>query len=104
MSAEENKALARRFLEEAFVRGDFAAILASDYHDHNAPAGTPPGPEGIKQITDPYRAAFPDLRFEIADSLAEGDKVAVRYTFVGTQTGALMGLPPSGKRVAMPGI
>jgi predicted ester cyclase len=36
--------------------------------------------------------------------IAEGDKVVVRQTFRGTHTGGLMGIPPTGKRVAVPGI
>jgi steroid delta-isomerase-like uncharacterized protein len=104
VTPDENKALARRFLVEAFPRGEFEEVLAPDYRDHSAPPGTGVGSEAIKQLTEPYRLAFPDLHFEIEDQVAEGDKVVTRYTFVGTHTGPLMGLPPTGKRVRMPGI
>jgi steroid delta-isomerase-like uncharacterized protein len=104
VSTEENKAIARRFFEDAFIQGNFEGLLAPDYRDHSAPPGTGSGPEGIRQLTEPYRSAFPDLRFTIDDQLAEGDKVVTRYTFIGTQTGPLMGIPPRGKQVRMAGI
>jgi predicted ester cyclase len=40
----------------------------------------------------------------IEDMIAEGDKVVVRYTFRGTQQGETQGIPPTGKRVTVPGI
>jgi predicted ester cyclase len=45
------------------------------------------------------RTAFPDLRFEIEDLIAEGDTVAGRLTMNGTHTGPLMGMPPTGRKV-----
>lgn len=104
MSQHPHKALARRFFEDAFKTGQFEGLLAPDYCDHNAPPGTPPGPAGIAQITEPYRRAFPDFHFAIDDQIAEGDRVVTRFTFTGTQTGELMGIPPTGKRVTMSGI
>jgi len=44
--------------------------------------------------------AFPDLRVEIHDQVAEGDKVVTRKTFHGTHRGDFMGIPPSGAGVA----
>jgi predicted ester cyclase len=44
--------------------------------------------------------AFPDMRAEIHDQVAEGDKVVTRKTFYGTQQGEFMGIPPTGKKVA----
>jgi steroid delta-isomerase-like uncharacterized protein len=46
------------------------------------------------------RAAFPDLRVEINDLIAEGDKVVARNTVTGTHRGEFMGIPPTGRRVA----
>ena len=46
------------------------------------------------------REAFPDARFEIEDLLADGDRVAVRYTMTGTHGGAFMGIAPSGRKVS----
>ncbi len=48
------------------------------------------------------RKAFPDLHMEIDDMIAEGDKMAVRYTYTGTFKGDFMGIPPTGKKFNMP--
>jgi steroid delta-isomerase-like uncharacterized protein len=107
VAGEDLKRVYRRFLDEAFNQGNLDAlddILSSDYVDHNAPPGLPPGPAGIKQIIGGFRSAFPDTRMTIKDQIAEGDRVATRYTFQGTHLGDLMGIPPSGKAASMTGI
>ena len=48
-----------------------------------------------------FRAAFPDLHGEIVEQMADGDGVATRKTFHGTHQGPLMGIPPTGKSVAI---
>jgi steroid delta-isomerase-like uncharacterized protein len=107
VAGNDLKDVYRRFLDEAFNQGNVDALdefLAPDYVDHNAPPGTPPGPGGVKQIISGFRAAFPDTHMTIEDQLAEGDRVATRYTFQGTHSGNLMGIPPSGKVATMSGI
>ena len=46
-----------------------------------------------------YRAAFPNLRFDVEDVLASGDRVVTRARATGTHQGELMGMPPTGKDV-----
>jgi len=107
MSLQHNKSITRQFFEEAYNRGNLALLdqlLAPNYVDQKAPPGTPSGPQGIAGIITMFRQAFPDLHFTIEDQIAEGDEVATRYTFRGTQQGALMGIPASGKSVAISGI
>ena len=102
MSAEENKAIVRRFVEEVQNRGDLAALdelCAPDFVNHSAPPGVPPTREGLEQLTALFRRAFPDGQMAIEEMLAEGDRVATRKTFRGTHQGDLMGLPPTGRRV-----
>ena len=102
MSAEENKAIVRRFVEEVQNRGDLAALdelCAPDFVNHSAPPGVPPTRDGLEQLTALFRRAFPDGRMGIEEMLAEGDRVATRKTFRGTHQGDLMGLPPTGRRV-----
>jgi ketosteroid isomerase-like protein len=64
VSAEEdNKALVRGFFEEAWVKGNMAAVdqfVAADYVEHPRPPTLPPGTEGLKQLIASYRMAFPD--------------------------------------------
>jgi steroid delta-isomerase-like uncharacterized protein len=108
MSVEENKAIARRSLEEVWNQGNLDIVeelFASDYvyHDPGNPAGWH-GQEGIRQAVSTYRAAYPDLHFAIEDMVAEGDKVVLRWTGTGTHKGTLMGIPPTGKHVTTPGM
>jgi steroid delta-isomerase-like uncharacterized protein len=108
MSTEENKALARRVIEQMFNEGNLDVadeLLALDYVDHDP---TLPedvhGPEGFKEYVGMYRSAFPDLHVQIEDQIAEGDRVATRWTGTGTHDGDLAGIAPTGKRVTVPGM
>ncbi len=107
MSAEENKALMRRFIEEMFNKKNLAAIdefIVPDQVDHSLPPGLPRTREGTKQAIGMILTAFPDLNYVVEDVIAEGDKVAIRYTTRGTQKGSFGGVPPTGKQVAVPGF
>ena len=109
MSAEENKAIARRIMNEAMNDGRLEVadeLIASDWVDHD-PANPPDfagGPDAFKQLATMYRAAFPDMEMTIEDMVAEGDRVVTRWTARGTHEGELMGVPPSGKQVTVTGI
>ncbi len=103
MSTEANKTIIRRRVEEIWNQGDLAIadeLIADDYLSN----GQTIGREGYKQFVAGVRAAFPDLRFTLDDLVAEGDRVAVRYTARGTHSGAFMGIPPTGKQVTFTGI
>jgi predicted ester cyclase len=108
MSAEENKALARRVLEEMFNKGNLDVadeLLAPNYVDHDpAMPEDIHGPEGFKQYVSGYRSAFSDLHLEFEDQIAEGDKVVTRWTGTGTHDGELSGIAPTGNRVTLPGM
>ncbi len=108
MSAEENKALARRVIEEMFNKGNLDVadeLLAPDYVDHDpAMPEDIRGPEGFKEYVSAFRSAFSDLHVEIEDQIAEGDLVATRWTGTGTHDGEFAGIPPTGNRVTLPGM
>lgn len=99
MSVEENKALIRRAFAAANA-GDIDASVAATAPDARL-NGQPFGREGDRERTRRLLAAFPDVHYELHDLIAEGDKVAVRYTMRGTQQGELLGIAPTGKAVAM---
>ena len=108
MSEEEtrNKMKERRFFEEIWSKGNFAVVddlVAPDYIDHNANTSTA-GPEGVREEVSLYRNAFPDLVFTIEDVIAEGDRVAVRWTNAGTNVGDFLGIPATGRSFSVPGI
>ncbi len=62
------------------------------------------GPELYRALADSTREIFPDMTFTIEDSFAAGDEVAVRWTMVGTQEGAMVGVEPTGERVTLRAI
>ncbi|MFN8483805.1 MAG: ester cyclase [Anaerolineae bacterium] len=107
MSLEENKELVRQLLEDDISQGNEVVaerIIAADFFDHTNPPGMQHGLEGHKAIVRLFRAAFPDQWWHIEDLIAEGDKVVARTTMRGTHTGDFFGIPPTGRRVELPGV
>jgi len=108
MSTEENKAVARRVLKELFNQGDLDLvdeIIAPDFVQHDpAMSEDLRGPEEFKGYISMYRSAFPDIHIEVEDQLAEGDRVATRWTSTGTHEGELMGIASTGNRVTVAGM
>lgn len=104
MSAEENKAIVRRFMEAYNNRqlDIFDELVAEDYIDH---VFEQRGREYLRQLFTMAFEAFPDWYEAIEDIIAEGDRVWVRVKATGTHTGEwnLFGaqLPPTGKKTTM---
>lgn len=89
--------VARRALEQVCARGDFEAargLYSPEFRDH-VNALEFQGLEGVRRSVGLYRALFPDLRIEVVDQVADGDRVASRWRMVGTHRG---------KRVELSGI
>jgi steroid delta-isomerase-like uncharacterized protein len=107
MLAEESKDIVRRFWG-VWEEGNIDLVdelLAPDYVNRTpATPDQPTGPEGVKGVVGMFRSAMPDLRVVIEDMIAEGDKVAVRYTLEGTHEGELFGVPPTGRRLSIKNI
>ena len=106
-STEANKVRVRSWYEEVFNKKKLAAIddfFAPNVIDHSLPSGAPGGIEGPRQNISMFLGAFPDLHLTLEDIIAEGDKVAVRFTATGTHQGDLMGIAPTGKHVTATGI
>ena len=106
MSAEENKALLRRFID-IWSTGNVATadeFISADLIDHSLPPGLPSGLAGFKLLVAGFRTAFPDLHVTIDDIVAQGGKAAGRVTFRGTHRGAFQGIPATGKTITMGAI
>ena len=105
MSAEQNKALARQLVEEVLNRGNMSRadeIIAPNFVEHEElPPEIPPGREAPKLMFTMLRSAFPDFKATIKQLIAEGDKVVLYMTWTGTQKGEFMGVPPTGKSIAI---
>lgn len=106
MSAEENKAIVRRY-QDAHNQNNLAAlneIVAADLISHNKIPGMPPGLEGGKTVHQILTAAFPDLHTDTEELIAEGDRVVQRFTVSGTDKGGFMGAPATGKSYKVAGM
>jgi steroid delta-isomerase-like uncharacterized protein len=108
MSTDENKALARRIIEEAWNQGNMDAVdelMAPDYAGHHSLVPKqPPSRELYKQFIVRTRAAFPDMHARIEDQIAEGDLVVTRWSVQGTHQGTFRGQSPTGKGMIVTGI
>ncbi len=106
MSAEENKAIIRRFFEEGPSKGNLSVageLLSPDFVIH-IPLPSSPGVKGINEVITTCRAAFEHLNVTVEDMIAEGNNVAARFTAHGIHKGNFMGLQATGKPITMTGI
>jgi len=106
MSTLENKAFAHRILEEIFSQGklsNFDELFAPDIVIHD-PDKELRGWEQVQEGITRLRTAFPDLHYTAEDTIAEGDKVVIRFTGRGTQRGEFRGVPPTGRSMTYTGI
>ena len=101
MSTETNKEIVRRYraIHNSNNLDGLDAIVASDLISHNSLPGLPAGLEGGKMAHHAFLESFPDAQTKTEDLIAEGDKVAERYLFTGTNAGPFMGAPATGRKV-----
>lgn len=106
MSAEENKAVARRAYELLDTRNieGLKSLVDPAFVDHNPYPGQGPGVDGALEVVGMFLKAFPDFGHRIEEQIAEGDKVMTRYVWWGTHWGEMAGIAPTGKRVEVAGI
>ncbi len=107
MSTEENKAAIRRYIDEAWNKGNVNIIdevMAPDYIRYMNEPGKSLNREGQKQRILGFRKAFPDLHLAIEDMVAEGDKVSFRMFMRGTHQGTIMGIDPTGREITLSAI
>jgi predicted ester cyclase len=100
MSTETNKSVIRNLLL-AFEKGDTQNVdkyFAPSWVNHDPSLPPMQGLEGAKQLIDLW-SAFSDRKVNIEDSVAEGDKVALRFSITGKHTGVMMGIAPTGKTI-----
>jgi steroid delta-isomerase-like uncharacterized protein len=105
MSAKEITALERRYYE-LVNKGELTAcfeLCATDLVMHSS-SGETRGLEEFKKNFEEEFKAFPDMHFTVHDIIAEGDKVAARWTLTGTHKGEFRGTPPTNKKVTLWGI
>jgi len=105
MGIEENKEVVREWFERSHS-GNISEIdkfISDSLVMHGSGTGRDNVvKEELKQGLENFYATFPDVKGEIEDMIAEGDKVMVRATITGTNTGNHPDRPPTGKRISMP--
>ena len=79
----------------------FGTLLAEDFIEREELPGLPPTKEGVIQYFRLIQAAFPDLRMEVKDVVAGGDKAVARLQMSGTHQGEFMGIPATGNAISM---
>jgi steroid delta-isomerase-like uncharacterized protein len=100
---DRNKQIIRTLYEDCINRGRLdllGALLAEDFL-------TPTGEKGasaFRSNIEGLRGGFPDIHFKVEDLIAEGDRVAVRWSWVGTHKGGFRGFAASDKQVTDTGI
>jgi steroid delta-isomerase-like uncharacterized protein len=108
--SEKNRELARLFREDLWNTGRLEIadeILARDCRiDARVPFRTDfvVGPEAVKQLLLLYRESFSEIRMEVQDMVAEGDRVVARWTGSGIHTGLLFLPAAKGRKVTITGI
>lgn len=110
MYREQNKATCRSFIQHVFNEGNLSSIrdfVSPDSLHHELDGVSVPAersPEWFADLIRLYHVAFPDLRVDIQNQIAENDRVVTLLRMQGTQKGPLLGIGVSGKSVDISGI
>ena len=96
MSVEGNKTLVRREQDELWNQTGNLDAAGELFAPEQA--------EAAKQEASDFRRGFPDVVSTIEDLIAEGDRVAARWSARATHQGEYVGVPPSGREVEFTGI
>jgi steroid delta-isomerase-like uncharacterized protein len=100
---ESNKEVVRKLYEEALNRGNLSLLQELIAPEFEGQQGVK-GPAGFQVTIEPLIKAFPDIHYTVKDLVGEDDRVAIRWTWQGTQTAAFRNVPATGKTVSNDGI
>lgn len=95
---DRNKATVRKLYEEILNTGKLEIlnkIISEEYTGVRGEKGAP----GFAETVNSIRIGFPDIKWTVEDLIADGNKVVIRWTWKGTNTGSFRGFPPSNKKV-----
>ena len=103
----KNKAGMMRFMDEVMNKHNPAMIdslCTDDFLEHYPDPGMAPTRDGLKKGMIDFFTAFPDLNIKTNYLVADSDLVVLHYTMTGTNTGPMMGMPPTNKKVTVDGV
>ncbi len=101
MSTEKNKKIILRLFGEGMLEQNFEIfneLIADTFMNHGVP-NPGKGPQGYKMFVKQFLKAFPDMKINIQQIIAEGDTVSTRGFIYGTHNGEFMGIPPTSKKI-----
>jgi predicted ester cyclase len=103
---DHERNLGKRWFEEVWNKGRREAIaemLAPEAVVHDGEIDTS-GAEGFYPFYDRLQATLSDIHVEVEDTIAEGDKLCVRWLCTGRHTGDGLGIAPTGVPIRVTGI
>ena len=103
----DNKTIIKMFVEEVINQGKLDRgddLVVADFVELDPLPGQQQGREGLKEVIGQMRAAFPDMHWVLEEMIAEGDKVASRFTWTGTHRGPFLGISATGRTVTVKGV
>jgi steroid delta-isomerase-like uncharacterized protein len=100
---DENKRKIETLFDNCFNQGDLGLLDQLVAPEYVGPQGSK-GPGGFRGIVVGLRTGFPDIHYTLEDMIAEGDRVAVRWHWTGTNKGPFRAFPPTGKTFTNPGV
>jgi steroid delta-isomerase-like uncharacterized protein len=101
---EDSKRLMQRFVEFINTASEkLAEELISPKAIFHVPGRPEPvtGPAGYLEIIGMMRGGFPDIQWTLEETITEGGNVAARFTMRGTHQWSFLGIPPTGKKIAV---
>ena len=101
-SSDDAKQIVRRNTEEVQSRGNFdlfEELFSDDFIDHTPQPNTTPDKDGVRNLYQTLRAAFPDFHADIHWQSVDGDLVTTYKTYHGTHEGAFLGVAPTGRLI-----
>jgi steroid delta-isomerase-like uncharacterized protein len=106
--AHDIRELSRRWFEEVWNKRNREAIYQLSHPEAHVFGLAEPGKaisfDGFIPFYERFVATFPDIHIHVDDVIVEGDQSVVRLRAEGTHTGDAMGIPPTGKRIAVSGL
>ena len=101
-SSDDAKQIVRRNTEEVQSRGNFdlfEELFSDDFIDHTPQPNTTPDKDGVRNLYQTLRAAFPDFHADIHWQSVDGDLVTTYKTYHGTHEGTFLGVAPTGRLI-----
>jgi len=102
LTTEQKRDVLRRVSHEIFGEGRMESVdelIAADFVDRDPLPGMTPDRDGLKQVVQTFRSAFPDFRVELLHTVVEGDRAVDHIRSSGTHKGEFLGIAPTGKPI-----